>query len=555
MPLKTNQEIEMPGPQPWDVPAGGIDVPILPGPKEGEAERFPGEFKLSPEERNRWLILHFAIPRTIMTCDMAEKRSTEAELNDVLSTMCWGSVEEKAGDWILECEGPTFEPPDSSLITYAEFMNRAFPTNAIMEEEVRTENIQMAAQKRVVFTNPGEPGAKLRPVFDQLVKNLQHSNKSLMKAFELKKPILNEEDVPDDPSRPDAQVIMRFGRYQVLPSFWQLLTHLAKKNRRFSIVFRSFNEEQLATVQRELLLFCQGQHPAYNGKNKTQKPPPMNGEKGSRDMRLLDAGIGKINREVGKLEFPLRPAGEAPKLARPGEAATVVGSTPPAEGTEPTVAEDTLEGGAATTGETSFVPTEYLFPDFHEFYAGLQHQVLAGVNTAAIIDDLGYWKNHGSQADAGKLLLVDYQGGPADTTVQHVCFDGNVESVDVRNVVDGEPIPQELVDGMLTHRVDLCEAISDVDYFVNALDNCEQNFSKKVLEARSTSQARDVEKTDVDKVPQEPLPAKQYLYKNIIPALLPALEACQRDRPADPIEFIAFYMLRHPKQYSKTLKA
>jgi protein dpy-30 len=63
--------------------------------------------------------------------------------------------------------------------------------------------------------------------------------------------------------------------------------------------------------------------------------------------------------------------------------------------------------------------------------------------------------------------------------------------------------------------------------------------------------AADQEKPEVLKT----LPPKDYLYRTIIPALVPALEACQRDRPADPIEFIAFYMLRHPKQYSKALKA
>ena len=41
-------------------------------------------------------------------------------------------------------------------------------------------------------------------------------------------------------------------------------------------------QDQLATVQHELGLFCEGKHPAYDGKNKTQKPPLMDGQKGSR---------------------------------------------------------------------------------------------------------------------------------------------------------------------------------------------------------------------------------------------------------------------------------
>merc|ERR1712083_737160 len=81
------------------------------------------------------------------------------------------------------------------------------------------------------------------------------------------------------------------------------------------------------------------------------------------------------------------------------------------------------------------------------------------------------------------------------------------------------------------------------------LQECEDKMSAKILEARRQEPASQ----DALDGGAAALPPKEYLYKNVIPALLPALEACQRDRPADPIEFIAFYMLRHPKRYSKTL--
>mmetsp|Transcript_66075 Transcript_66075/g.166608 ORF Transcript_66075/g.166608 Transcript_66075/m.166608 type:complete len:552 (+) Transcript_66075:68-1723(+) len=551
MPPKATPEVEMPGPQPWDVPAGGLDVPTIKPPAADEEEAFPGESQLSPDERKRWLILHFALPRTIMTCDMAEGRSTEAELNDVLSSMAWGSIDHETSEWMLESENPTLDPPHASLISYSEYVERTYPTDPTMEEDAREENARMAAQKREAFTNAGEPGVKFRPMFDQMVKNLAHSNKALMKAYELKKPILNEEDVPEDPSRSEQHAIMRFGRHQILPGFWQLLTQLTKKNRRFSLVFRTFSEEQLAVVQRELQLFCQGQHPAYDGKNKTQKPPPMSGDKGSRDMRLIDACLGRIDRFAGKLEFSSRPAGDAPQTARPGVQASAV---PLAEAAGE---ED------ASAAPAAFQPTVYEFPDYHTFYAGLQHQVLDGANTCAIVDDLKYWKDNDQDPSAGKLLLVDHGGGLAETKVQHVFFDGHISAssarcVDVRDVVSGDSIAHSEAEGIFTHRVDFFQASTDTDYFTQALEACERNFSQKILEARKApgpggeDAAQDASGagSSADK-----LPHKEYLYRNVIPALLPALEACQRDRPADPIEFIAFYMLRHSKQYSKTLKA
>jgi len=517
------EEAEASGPP--EPPAGGLDMPFLrPNP---EVESFPGESLLTEDERNRWLILHFALPRTIMTSDMAEKHSTEVELNDALSGMAWGTVDAETGDWALESEEPTPSPPHASLISYSEYVARSYPSDHSMEEQAREENARMAAQKRATFTNQGEPGAKFRPMFDQMVKNLAHSNKALLKAFDIKKPILDEAEVADDPSRSEAQAIMRFGRHQILPAFWQLLIHLTKKNRRFSVVFRTFSEEQLKVVQKELELFCQGQHPAYSGTNKTQKPPPMSGDKGSRDLRLADASIGRIDRfsTPNSLMFINRPSAPIPAAVPEGEVQVT----------------------------TKAQPTTYSFPPFHEAYSGLMHQILDGVNTAAIVDDFDYWDKRERTAEAGKLLLVDHAGGIAETKVQHVFFDGNIRlgdahCVDIRDVVKGEPLPLSEVENVFAHRVDLFQAVTDNEYFIKAVEMCELNMSRRIVESRRTQ--------DLGPAAEEAaLPPKEWLYRNIIPALLPALEACQRDRPADPIEYIAFYMLRHPKQYSKSLKS
>lgn len=511
-----------PAPVP-ETPAGGLDAEPRPA---LEVETFPGESQLTEDERNRWLVLHFALPRTVVTCDLVEGRSTEAELNDALSTMAWGSVDDSTRQWVLRSEDVSLERPDSSLISYAEFVDRAFPVDQTTDETARNENAGTAALKRTTFTRPQEPGARLRPWFDQMVKGLTHSNKALAKAFDLKKAILVEDDMPEDLSRSEAQNIMRYGRHQILPSFWQLLVCLTKKNRRFSVVFRSFSRKQLSSVQRELRLFCQGEHPAYNGLNKTQKPPPMSGEKGSRDMRLTDAAIGSLDRMNGGLEFIERVVPEA----------------------------DLGDDDDAAAADPLVRPVTYNFPPFHEVYAGLMNHVLDRANTAAIIDDLAYWESKSRDATAGKLLLVDHAGGLAETKVQHIFFDGHIREtdahcVDVRDVVSGEPLLLSQAEGLFLHRVDFCQAIADVDYFVKALEACELNMSQTIVETRRVECAR-----EEDAVSAASLPPKEYLYRNVIPALLPALEACQRDRPADPLEFIAFYMLRHSKQYSKTLK-
>lgn len=505
-----------------EVAAGGLDMPAPAAATLEEA--FPGEAQLSEDERKRWLVLHFAIPRTLMTCDLVEGRSTEEELNDALASLAWGSVDIVTREWQLDSDDPSLEAPHSSLISYAEFVARTYPSDHPMEDEEREKNARLAAAKRASFTNQGEPGFKFRAIFDQMVKNLSHTNKQLVKAFDIKKVTLRENELPEDSAKSDAQNIMRFGRFQVLPAFWQLLLQLTKKNRRFSIVFRSFGQEELSIVQKELSLFCRGQHPAFNGQNKTPKVPSFNGEKGSKDFVLQDADIGRCDRMGGRLEFPGR--------------------------------------STAGAGEAEVRPSGYNFPPFHEAYAGLMHHVLQDANAAAILDDYKYWQAQDRAAEAGKLLLVDYGGSIAETKVQHIFFDGHIRKnntycVDVRDVVSGKPIPFSEAQDVFFHRVDLFQATTDTDYFLKAVEACELKMSKRIVQSRRIAGLeREAAEEGISAVAQSaPLPPKEYLYRNIIPALLPALEACQRDRPEDPLEFIAFYMLRHSKQYSKTLKS
>lgn len=516
-----------------DPPAGGLDMPPLKIPNDNES--FPGEHRLSDDERNRWLILHFALPRTIMTQDMEEGLTTDQELNNVLASMAWGTIDRETSEFILESEDPTLDAPHSSLISYAEYMDRTFPVDLQMDEEARAENLRMARQKKITCTHPGEPVAKFKPMFDQVVKNLVHSNKALAKAYDIKKFNLDENDIPEDPEleaeMDDQHIILRFGRYQVIPAFFNLLIQLTKERRRFSLVIRTFNADQLPNFQRELKLFCEGRHPAYSGQNKTQKPPLMSGEKLSRDMRLADENIGCVSRMSGRLEFPKRQANVATA--------------------EPVIGEDGLPMQAP------FEPTVYEFPEYHQAYEGLMHHVLDKANTAAIVDDHDYWKEKDKAADAGKLFLVNHGGGIAETKVQHIFFDGNIQAgngycVDVRDV-NGEAVPFAEADDVFMHRVDFYQACLDSEYYIKALKNCEIKMSKAILESRRV--ADDVVGGEEQKETLKTLPPKEYLYRTVIPALLPALEACQRDRPADPIEFIAFYMLRHTHQYSKTLKA
>merc|ERR1711904_717459 len=227
------------------------------------------------------------------------------------------------------------------------------------------------------------------------------------------------------------------------------------------------------------------------------------------------------------------------------------------DGAEAEAAEEDLP-----TGPT-FVPTVYEFdgvdhPPYHKAYAGLSHQILEEVFTTAIQDDYEYWVSKGREAKAGKLLLVD----DAETKVQHIFFDGHIHSddahcVDVRNVVNGVSIPFEDAKDIYVHQVNLWSAITDEQYYVKQLAAAELKMSQRTVARKKAKRQSEEEMGPAELLKllkdKEKVPPKEYLYRTVIPALLPALEVAQRDRPEDPISFIAFYMLRHQRQYQKNI--
>jgi hypothetical protein len=52
---------------------------------------------------------------------------------------------------------------------------------------------------------------------------------------------------------------------------------------------------------------------------------------------------------------------------------------------------------------------------------------------------------------------------------------------------------------------------------------------------------------DIDKTKLNALPVRQYLDHSVLPALIDGLQALTRERPANPTEFLALYLLRNNK--------
>ena len=51
-----------------------------------------------------------------MTQDMEEGRTTEEELNNVLASMAWGTIDPSTSEFLVETEEPTLDSPNEAWI-------------------------------------------------------------------------------------------------------------------------------------------------------------------------------------------------------------------------------------------------------------------------------------------------------------------------------------------------------------------------------------------------------------------------------------------------------
>ena len=435
------------------------------------------------------LVLHFDVNKTVVMADGVQGAGTGHIVNMLLSECAWGRLE--AGPaWVpvgrLAADRPANDP---QLMTYRSFLDSFLLPTGGEERGGGADGAEASsipvppppaaalaaaaaalglpppapggpipsfkdarqALKRT-FTDPGQPGALFRSVYDRLVSVLEPCS----------------------------------GVHQVLHSFFNLLLHLKASKRDFAIVFRSFGTD-LASVLAEVDSFARGTHSAYPG-------VLMDGSDGGPDLRASPAGVGVFYRESARPEGTalLLGPGAAPFLGRRGgglgladlEAATVGHAgdgtrllrgfddihTALAAATTATSRRDPAAGGEPTTTTTTPRGPAALL---------------------ALRDHYPYWKARQERSRAGKLFLVD----TADTasTIQ-VFFDDNVghgaaHIVDARHARTGAPLPFSDVAGTHLIRVEPLNAVLDPHYFVRAVHECVLGVMRR-REATASSAAQ-----------------------------------------------------------------
>lgn len=373
------------------------------------------------------------------------------------------------------------------------------------------------------FTVHGKPGYRYKSVLDKMNRCLTLP-KAIADDYGLYDVTEGEErrdEEPNGESASDVAIIRKLfkgGRMFIVPAFFRLILGLKKAKREFAIVFRSFGSD-IPEVIEEFNLFCRGNHPMFNGKHGCPLVR-FDGKNKTREMLIDNPNRGYMSR-LSTLDttLVLGTLNRHPKEEDPEE----------------------FHAGGIDEG---FIE---IFHDFSSIHVAMQERLLKSAGMA-IHDDWSYWNSNGEEADSGKLLLIDQ----SDYTTQHIFFDDNVfadraKIVDVRDLITGEVIPHKKAINKYIFQVDPYKAIVEPDYFLKAVEVCEQARSEEIhkIEMGITS---DVEEEEVRETEWEKLQAcstEEYLSKVIMPVLLPAMQVLDMERPDDPLRFIAHYVLKN----------
>ncbi|GMF67523.1 unnamed protein product [Phytophthora fragariaefolia] len=398
--------------------------------------------------RQRSVVLHLDLNRTVLMSDAAGGRSMENTVDYLLSECSWGVV--RASEWRCVSSAasvaPPAETPDAAaLVTYKQFVDDAHPFQSVAAggdvDAVKAAN--RAAKKRrtalqSAFTG-GEhaPGCRVRGSFEHVMRLLhfpEGQQRDAAKKLAAAMPACRLREAWSE------------GRYYLLPSFLQLLSHVAapRSGLDVKLVFRTFGDD-IGDVARELDLLADGRHPA---------------------------GLPAL---PDKFRLRLEPsARRVATFYRDGFGAD---GTALAVGTlnkVPFSAKHAEEGAAAPD---NFYAAAEPGVDVVRGFDAIQKTLdamLEEASTLALRDYWEWWSAHAEDGQYGKLLLIDQEKAEKDGDVV-VFLDDHIEAhhahiVDVRDTRSGAPIDFEKSRGKYLQRVEPFAAITDPNYFTALFD-------------------------------------------------------------------------------------
>lgn len=366
----------------------------------------------------RHLVLHMDVNKTIIMSDKVSGKTPEAVVNEVISDVSWGV--ELDGRWKLSSSEPqTLRPAPSTpggkeLSSYTEWLEKTYPGSG---------NKKRRMQLAAAFTSPGEPGEHFKRHAEKLAAQLKN---------------------------PDGS------RVFIITSFFELLVHLKREQRSFTVCFRSFGEDLLSVLE-EFNSFCEGRHPRY-------PKVRMDGSDGQTDYRVCyndPSKCGTFHREDACTSLVMG------TFEQPGE-----GEYKDAKDRSLMFYKSEISGARLIVGLHAV----------HDY----MERICSTPGTICLRDFHQYWKRKGQTSAGGKVLFVEQDD--IRTCVQHqIFFDDNIRFEDafiVHPIVYTDPARHLWVSPLL--RTHLCratpwESIGDPQWFVKQVQRLEHGFERKLL--------------------------------------------------------------------------
>jgi len=359
---------------------------------------------------DRHLVLHFDVNKTIVMADSVTGKSSADIANTVLASCSWGAVVDNK--WQCKSEAPSVTRPAPDLVAYIESLSVDLPGKE--DKEMR----EILLHK---FTDPGEPGAALRPFADAFLKQLQ-----------LPAGCVGTKEAYD--------VGLLGTECFIIPAFFETLLQMRRRKQSFTLVFRTFGDD-LGQVVHEFNAFCEGRHPLFPGS-------VMDGTDGGVDYRLDLSNPSKFG------TFFRQNSGTGLILGtfhQPRE-------------------QDNLE-----IYSSGLYPHVRIVEDTSDSFNTIHLEVArltSTCGTLAFRDYYPYWRANNFSSTSGKLLLLE--SGTKD--VQHIFFDDNI-LYDRTCIVHAHDVAtsQDILDCALLSlchiaRAEPWEAVFDRLYFIHHIE-------------------------------------------------------------------------------------
>lgn len=395
--------------------------------------------KQNASSKQRKLILHFDNRNTLQVANNVSATTIEQGVNNFLTGVLWG-YEEDDGQWKWISEKPSLQKPAdcSHCITYFKYLEG--------------KKVKEASDRGILRKLTGDfinnEGACFRHFYDDLIESLRYyPSGSTDRADEDR--ILKNESIPSDNSQRPRRLSTLHTQevpvngfrsvsgtlyHYILPAFFRLIKYLQETNRDFVIYLRTMGDDSanfLANARRVVLL---NEHPSFKF-----------------DQLLdVDTTPGRIersnNRICLKMKFP-------------------------------------------DDNEIENLDDEF---QIHE-------KLENGQGIHAIKDDFNAWCSTNYHYTTSKPIWFD----PDDPHPRshHILFDDNFRVIDpYDSIVDIRIMNRDKnqcyscpfefypkLENIFAVQADLYRILADKDYYVNAVQQCEQNLDK-LLQDRQTLQ-------------------------------------------------------------------